>query len=80
MRRHPADLLSFVFGAVFLAAGSLVLFDHLPLVGDLRWAGPVLLIVIALAMLASLRGPSSGAMDTEATAPVDEVEPPSTKG
>jgi hypothetical protein len=74
MRRHPADLVSFAFGAAFLAAGSLLLSDRLNLLADLRWAVPALLIVIAVAMFASLRGPSEGG--AHSASPVDDVQPP----
>jgi len=76
MRRHPADLVSLMFGLLFLAAGSVLLSDHLDLLGDLRWAGPAVLIVVAMAMLASLRGSSGPARAGSAMPPVDELRPP----
>jgi hypothetical protein len=75
MPRHPADLLSLVFGALFLAAGSLMVANRVDLLGDLRWAGPVLLIVVAVAMLASLRWPSRPDGVTGMTPPVDDAPP-----
>ena len=74
MRRHPVDLVSFAFGVVFLAAGSLLLSDRLNLLADLRWAVPALLIVIAVAMFASLRETSDGGV--RSAPPVDEMRPP----
>jgi hypothetical protein len=76
MRRHPLDLVSFAFGAAFLAAGSLLLSNRLDLLADLRWAVPALLIVVALAMFASLRV-GSGPAPVDRTAPrLDDVRPP----
>jgi cytochrome c oxidase subunit IV len=77
MPRHPADLLSLVFGALFLAAGSLMVSNRFGLLGDLRWAGPVLLIVVAVAMLASVRWPWTGGV-TGTMPPVDTAPPPGT--
>jgi hypothetical protein len=74
MRRHPVDLVSFAFGATFLAAGSLLLSDRLNLLADLRWAVPALLIVVAVAMLASLRRPSEGGVGSARA--VDDTQPP----
>jgi hypothetical protein len=59
MQRHPTDPVSLVFGAVFAGAGALLAADRVDLVSGGRWAWPLLLIVIALAMLASAR-PWSG--------------------
>jgi cytochrome c oxidase subunit IV len=53
MQRHPADLISLIFGVLFAGAGSLMLVDRLDLLTQARWILPLLLIVLALAMLAS---------------------------
>jgi hypothetical protein len=76
IRRHSTDIVSFVFGAVFLAAGSLLLSDRLNLLADLRWAVPALLIIVALAMFGSLLGrprPVNGVGDAS---PVEDARPP----
>ena len=75
-RRHPVDLVSFAFGAAFLAAGSLLLSDRLNLLADLRWAVPALLIVVAVTMLASLRGRPGQEAGTRAASSVDDTQPP----
>ena len=76
MRRHPVDLVSFAFGAAFLAAGSLLLSDRLNVLADLRWAVPALLIVVAVAMLASLRGRPGQGAGVRAGPSIDDTPPP----
>ncbi len=55
MDRHPFDPVSFVAGAVFLGLGLASLVGvHLD-PGQLRWAFPILLILLGLALLLPLR-------------------------
>ncbi len=53
MERHPADLLSLAAGAVFVALGGVLLVNRFDLLSQARWVLPLLLIVVALALLAS---------------------------
>ncbi|MEX0952762.1 MAG: hypothetical protein WDZ26_02915 [Nitriliruptoraceae bacterium] len=52
MTRHPLDVLSLVFGILFVAIATIGLVDALTLsLGDLRWLLPALLIVIGGVLL-----------------------------
>ena len=53
MTRHSTDPLSLFFGLVFAGAGAIVLADRVDLADRLRWAWPIVLIALALAMFAS---------------------------
>ena len=57
MERHPFDVVSFLFGALFIAAGvTAVLYDRTSLGIDGRWVWPVVLLVAGVAVLgATLR-------------------------
>lgn len=57
MRRHPFDVLSFVFGTVFLVTtGALVIREDLDLYGPgLRWLGVGVLVLLGLSILISSR-------------------------
>jgi len=66
MRRHDFDGLSFAFGLLFAAAGALLLAgvtfsDRLVV----PWAGPAVLIVLAVVIVIAARPRSSGAGDEE---------------
>ncbi len=52
MRRHPLDVLSLVFGVLFVTFATIGLVDALTLsLGDLRWLLPALLIVVGGVLL-----------------------------
>ncbi len=51
MQQHSLDLTSLVFGLVFVGAGSLLLVGRLDVLTQANWVVPVLLILVALAML-----------------------------
>jgi hypothetical protein len=53
MQRHPADPVSLVFGMLFAGAGGLLLANRFDLLTQVRWLVPLVLILVALAMLAS---------------------------
>ena len=52
MKRHSFDVISFLFGALFVAAGvSSVLFDSAFSRFDGRWVWPIVLVVAGVAVL-----------------------------
>jgi hypothetical protein len=51
--RHPLDIISLVFGILFLGISVPVLLMNTPLDIDLRWALPVTVIVVGLLILGS---------------------------
>lgn len=54
MKPHPFDIISFLFGALFVGAGvSAVLFDSAFSGFDGRWVWPVLLVAAGVAVLAA---------------------------
>ncbi len=53
MERHPADLVSLGAGVALVALGAALLVNRFDLLSQARWVVPLLLIVVALAMLAS---------------------------
>ena len=57
MRRHAFDVLSFVFGTVFLlSSGALVIRDDFDLYGPgLRWLGVGVLVLLGLGLLVGSR-------------------------
>lgn len=65
MERHRFDPVSFVFGVLFAAFGLLGLTDLFVLRAiDLRWIGPLLLVLVGLVLLlSSARGGSAGSED-----------------
>lgn len=69
---------SLFFGLVFLGVSALLLTGQVGLVSSLRWAGPILLILIALSLIgwavAERPRPMPGAFPA-AYHPVDRVEP-----
>ena len=54
MQRHPTDPISLVAGVTFAVAGVLLLADRLDVLAQARWVLPLLLIVIAVVLLASV--------------------------
>lgn len=67
MKRHSFDVISFLFGALFVAAGvSAVLFDSAFSRFDGRWVWPIVLVVAGVAVLAATWGRRDKA-DSEAT-------------
>ncbi|MEO8106360.1 MAG: hypothetical protein ABI720_03495 [Actinomycetes bacterium] len=90
MKRHPFDLTSFIFGAVFGgAAAAYLLAEQLAWDIDGRWVLPVALIALGIAGIAGALGGlrSSGseaveavtdtadASDSETASPVEEPAP-----
>jgi uncharacterized membrane protein YfcA len=69
MQRHPTDPISLVAGIVFAVVGALLLADRLPVVTQARWVAPLLLIVIAIAMLLSVSPRRRGKADGNADSP-----------
>ena len=56
MRRHPFDVLSFVFGAVFLAFSGMLSLRGVDFYGPgVRWLGVAALILIGLGLLLASR-------------------------
>ena len=55
--RHPLDILSLVFGVLFLGISLPVLFSSTPLDFDARWALPATVIVVGLLILGSALRP-----------------------
>lgn len=57
MRRHSFDIISFLFGALFVAAGtSAILFDDAFTRFDGRWVWPAVFVVGGVAVLATTWG------------------------
>jgi len=57
MQRHSFDIISFLFGALFIGAGvSAVLFDEAFTRFDPRWVWPAVLVVGGVAVLATTWG------------------------
>jgi hypothetical protein len=57
MQRHSFDIISFLFGALFVGAGlSAVLFDNAFSRFDGRWVWPALLVVAGVAVLVTTWG------------------------
>ena len=78
MKRHPFDLTSFIFGAVFGGAATIYLLaDQLTWDIDGRWILPLALITLGIAGIAGavsgLRS-NSGRDDSSADTTVDEKE------
>lgn len=72
MRRHPIDVLSLVFGAVFLAAAGLGLAGELTIAGDqLEWFGAGALLLVGATLLLGAR---SRRETTEGPAVTEEGE------
>lgn len=74
MRTHRFDLLSFVFGALFVAVGVVGVSDLAVLdLADLRWIGPGILVLIGVALVISAarrdRDEEVVAVDEHATDP-----------
>lgn len=70
MRPHSFDSLSFVFGAVFVIFGLLLLnggTDGLPM----QWAGPLVAVVLGLVILVAAR--PRRASEPEPTSPPEEA-------
>lgn len=69
MERHPLDLVSLTAGLIFTAAAAIGLSGALTLtLGDLRWIGPVLLVVFGIVLVAtsvSRRGDGQTSNPTE---------------
>lgn len=80
MKRHPFDLTSFLFGAVFGGAAAVYLFaDQLAWDVDGRWVLPIALIVLGVAGIAGAVGglrPSRGeaALDADLTDAADSAD------
>ncbi len=55
--RHPLDIISLVFGVLFLGISLPVLFASTPLDFDARWALPATVIVVGLLILGSALRP-----------------------
>ena len=54
--RHPTDVLSLIFGLLFVTIAALGLAGELrPIVIEGDWIGPVVLIVVGIALVASIR-------------------------
>jgi len=73
MRRHDSDGLSFAFGLLFAAAGLLLLGGAT--IRDsllVPWAGPALLIGLAVVIVIAARPRSSGEAADDATADATE--------
>ena len=52
MKRHPFDALSFVFGAMFVAACAVLSLDAFDIKGDvLTWIGAAALLLVGVVML-----------------------------
>jgi H+/Cl- antiporter ClcA len=80
MKRHPFDLTSFIFGAVFGgAAATYLVADQLAWDLDGRWALPVALIALGVAGIAGavggLRSTSPDDHGAEAESAPDELSP-----
>ncbi len=80
MKRHPFDLTSFIFGAVFGgAAAAYLLADQFTWDVDGRWVLPIALIVLGIAGIAGavggLRSSSSAADEAETKSDEDELAP-----
>lgn len=69
MRSNRFDLLSFVFGALFVAVGAVGVSDMAVLdFADLRWIGPGILVLIGVALVIS----AARRDRTDEAVPVDE--------
>ena len=55
--RHPLDVISLVFGILFLGLAVPVLLVDTPLSIDFRWALPATVIVVGLLILGSALAP-----------------------
>ena len=55
--RHPLDIISLIFGVLFLGISLPVLFSSTPLDFDARWALPATVIVVGLLILGSALRP-----------------------
>jgi hypothetical protein len=62
--RHPLDIISLVFGVLFLGISLPVLFSSTPLDFDARWALPATVIVVGLLILGSALRPRRQAVTT----------------
>lgn len=77
MKRHPFDLLSFLFGAIFVAvaAAALLGIDLLDL-QDVAWVIPTLLVILGAALLAGAAGrrtdPDTAEIGTDHQLAVDD--------
>jgi hypothetical protein len=55
--RHPLDIISLIFGILFLGISLPVLLSSTPLDFDARWAIPATVIVVGLLILGSALRP-----------------------
>jgi hypothetical protein len=58
--RHPIDVISLIFGVLFLGLAIPVLLLNTPLTIDARWALPVIVIAVGLLILGSALMPRRG--------------------
>jgi H+/Cl- antiporter ClcA len=82
MKRHPFDLTSFIFGAIFGGAAAVYLLaDQLAWDVNGRWVLPVALILLGIAGIAGavggLRSSSPDADEAEVESTADELAPDS---
>lgn len=78
MRTHRFDLISFLFGAVFVAIALIALLDSIVLrVDDWRWIGPGLLVALGIALLVSAggRGRQASVDEAPVSPPVPDTTP-----
>ncbi len=78
MERHDLDVVSLIFGILFLALASTALFDNIDLTPfEARWFLPALLIVAGVLVLVSSVNRTPGestAIDPTAAAPFEDDE------
>ena len=73
MQRHPFDVISFLFGALFVGAGvSAVLFDESFASIDGRGVWPVVLIIAGVGVLTATLGGRRRNGSTESDPPSDD--------
>lgn len=78
MERHPLDLISLTAGAVFTLAAIVGLSGALTLgIADLRWIGPVLLVLFGVVLVATsvARRDDEPAEASAAGDPIPDVAP-----
>ncbi len=78
MKRHPFDLTSFIFGAVFGGAAAVyILADQLAWEIDGRWVLPVALILLGVAGIAgAVGGLRSSANNDDLSGEAESAESP----
>lgn len=65
MQRHPLDIMSLLFGAIFLMIGLAGLAEASWFDLRLELAVPIIVIVLGLGVLASTRRPKDPSVDAE---------------